>query len=187
MRPFKLARWSGMRRLGSIWRQILKRPRASSSSAIIAEDLQSECSLEHIKAIATGCKITVVTLLTVIEEPQFSYGGYTSQQAIEEKTKQRENEMYQIQKGAEDYLTRAAEDLRKENITVHTDVIQSSINHGAADAILDYARNNKVDLIIMSTHGRSGISRLAFGSITDKVIRHAKIPVLTIIPEGCRD
>ncbi len=43
-----------------------------------------------------------------------------------------------------------------------------------------------MDLIIMSTHGRSGVSRWAFGSVADKVVSHSKIPVLTITPEGCR-
>ena len=92
-----------------------------------------------------------------------------------------------MKKGAEDFLTRAAEDLRKENIMIEIEIIQSSVHHGAAYAILDYAQNNKVDLIIMSTHGRSGISRWAFGSVTDKVIRHSKVPVLTVTPEGCRE
>ena len=56
----------------------------------------------------------------------------------------------------------------------------------AADAILDYAEKNNVDLIIMSTHGRSGISRWAFGSVADRVVRHSIAPVLLVAPAGCR-
>ena len=146
----------------------------------------SECSLEHIKAIATGCRVTTVILLTVIEEPELLVVQYDSQQAIEKEVKQRENQLNEMKKRAEDYLTVAAQELQKENIMVKIEIIQSSVHHGAADAILDYAQNNEVDLIIMSTHGRSGISRWAFGSVTDKVIRHSRIPVLTVTPEGCR-
>ena len=51
---------------------------------------------------------------------------------------------------------------------------------GIAETILDYAENNKVDLIIMSTHGRSGPSRWAFGSVAEKVVRHAPCPVLVV-------
>jgi len=146
----------------------------------------SECSLDHIKAIATGCRVTTVTLLTVIEKPELMMVEYASRQAIEEDIKQRENHLNEMKKGAEDYLNKAAQDLRKENIMVQIEILQPSAYHGAADAILDYAQNNKVDLIIMSTHGRSGISRWAFGSVADKVIRHSKVPVLTVTPEGCR-
>ena len=133
----------------------------------------SECSLEHIKAIATGCKVAEVTLLIVVEEPPLVFMDDASQQWMEEVAKQREKEAREIQKRAEEYLAKVAGSLGKERIVVHAAVIRTPIAHGVADAILDYAQNNKVALIIMSTHGRSGISRWAFGSVTDKVIRHA--------------
>jgi nucleotide-binding universal stress UspA family protein len=41
-------------------------------------------------------------------------------------------------------------------------------------------------LIIISTHGSSGIARWAFGSVADKVVRHAKVPVLISSPAACR-
>ena len=45
-----------------------------------------------------------------------------------------------------------------------------------------YARRNEVDLIVISTHGRSGFSRLSLGSVTDSLIRHTTIPVLVVKP-----
>jgi nucleotide-binding universal stress UspA family protein len=56
----------------------------------------------------------------------------------------------------------------------------------AADAIMGYADQNGVDLIIMSTHGRAGIGRWFMGSVADRVVRHATVPVLTASPAGCR-
>ncbi len=50
----------------------------------------------------------------------------------------------------------------------------------AADVIIDYARSKRADLIVMSTHGRSGLGRWAFGSIADKVLRGAGCPVLLV-------
>ncbi|HLG94168.1 MAG TPA: universal stress protein, partial [candidate division Zixibacteria bacterium] len=50
----------------------------------------------------------------------------------------------------------------------------------AADVIIDYARSRRADLIVMSTHGRSGLGRWAFGSIADKVLRGANCPVLLV-------
>ena len=52
--------------------------------------------------------------------------------------------------------------------------------NAAGRARLKAAVDINADLIAMSTHGRSGLRRLAFGSITDKVIRGAKIPVLLV-------
>jgi nucleotide-binding universal stress UspA family protein len=51
-----------------------------------------------------------------------------------------------------------------------------------SDVLQGYARRHDVDLIVMSTHGRSGISRLSLGSVTDSLIRHTTIPVLVVKP-----
>lgn len=51
-----------------------------------------------------------------------------------------------------------------------------------ADVLEGYARRNDVDLIVISTHGRSGIFRLSLGSVTDSLIRHTTIPVLVVKP-----
>lgn len=51
-----------------------------------------------------------------------------------------------------------------------------------ADVLQGYARRNDVDLIVISTHGRSGFSRLSLGSVTDSLIRHTTIPVLVVKP-----
>jgi nucleotide-binding universal stress UspA family protein len=50
------------------------------------------------------------------------------------------------------------------------------------DVLQGYARRNDVDLIVISTHARSGISRLSLGSVTDSLIRHTTIPVLVVRP-----
>jgi nucleotide-binding universal stress UspA family protein len=50
------------------------------------------------------------------------------------------------------------------------------------DVLQGYARRNDIDLIVISTHGRSGISRLSLGSVTDSLIRHTTIPVLVVKP-----
>lgn len=50
------------------------------------------------------------------------------------------------------------------------------------DVLQGYARRNDVDLIVISTHARSGISRLSLGSVTDSLIRHTTIPVLVVKP-----
>jgi nucleotide-binding universal stress UspA family protein len=50
----------------------------------------------------------------------------------------------------------------------------------AGAAILDVARDEKVDMIVLATHGRTGLTRLLLGSVAEYVIRHATCPVLTL-------
>ena len=50
--------------------------------------------------------------------------------------------------------------------------------------ILQYARENDIDMIVISTHGRTGLKHLLLGSVAEKVVRHAPCQVLTVRPEG---
>ncbi len=52
----------------------------------------------------------------------------------------------------------------------------------AAEEILKYADQENMDMIIMGTHGRKGIDRVLFGSVAEKIVKSAPIPVLTIRP-----
>ena len=49
-----------------------------------------------------------------------------------------------------------------------------------ARAIVNYARDYAINLIVMGTHGRSGFAHLLLGSVTERVVRTAECPVLTI-------
>ena len=72
------------------------------------------------------------------------------------------------------YLDKIAGDLAAQGIKAETVLAKGK----AAQAIIQYAATHAIDLIIMATHGRSGISRWAFGSVADKVLRHSPVPVL---------
>lgn len=50
--------------------------------------------------------------------------------------------------------------------------------------IVRYVRGRNMDLIVMGTHGRSGLAHALIGSVTEKVVRKAPCPVLTVRPEG---
>lgn len=50
--------------------------------------------------------------------------------------------------------------------------------------INEYAQKNGIDIIVMGTHGRTGIDRILLGSVTEKIVRTSKIPVLTVGREG---
>jgi universal stress protein A len=61
---------------------------------------------------------------------------------------------------------------------------ESAFLADTAKAIVTVAREIKPDVIVMSTHGRSGLARLVLGSVTDSVIREAPCPVVTIRPSA---
>ena len=68
-----------------------------------------------------------------------------------------------------------------ENHTPHEIQPELVVQEGvAADSILSFAQAQKTDVIVMGTHGRRGFDRLMLGSVTDRVMRRASCPVLTI-------
>lgn len=139
----------------------------------------SECSLEHIKAMAAGCQVPEVVLFRVAEPvSSLAYASYPEMMNGNMIVRMEEQEKAQ----AEDYIEKMAVRLKKEGIATQAAVVSGK----PADEILDYAKKNQVDLIVMSTHGRSGISRWAFGSVADKVLRHSTVPVLIVSAPGCR-
>jgi len=87
-----------------------------------------------------------------------------------------EQEMEQIRKRAKDYLNKAGKDLKSKGAILRTKVATGN----AAEEIIKTTDEIKADLVAMSTHGRSGISRWAFGSVTDKVLRAGNAPVLVV-------
>jgi nucleotide-binding universal stress UspA family protein len=81
---------------------------------------------------------------------------------------------------AQAYLAKVEADLLAQGLAV-----KSVVRYGhAADEILDHARAGDVDLIAMSTHGRSGVRRWVLGSVAETVVRHAPVPVLLVRSAG---
>jgi nucleotide-binding universal stress UspA family protein len=88
-----------------------------------------------------------------------------------------EEEIQEIKHHVMVYLNQAGEGLRSKGAMVN---IRVKTGGNAGEKILEVAEEIKPDMIAMSTHGRSGLSRFVFGSITDKVLRGANVPVLAV-------
>ncbi len=82
---------------------------------------------------------------------------------------------------AEKYLTNLAEELRKRGFRVTTMV---RTGQQVAVEIIDFAKESGVDLILMCTHGRSGITRWVLGSVALKVLTRAETPILLLRAKG---
>jgi nucleotide-binding universal stress UspA family protein len=79
-----------------------------------------------------------------------------------------------VRKSILSYLDHVAGPIKNEGLKVSTTVLFGK----AADNIVDYAEKNGVDLIAVSTHGRSGLGRWVFGNVTDKILHAGDVPVL---------
>jgi nucleotide-binding universal stress UspA family protein len=60
------------------------------------------------------------------------------------------------------------------------DVITEIVEGVPADVILEYSATHGIDLIIMGTHGRTGVDRFVMGSVAERVVRRSPVPVLTV-------
>lgn len=82
----------------------------------------------------------------------------------------------ELEKNAEIEFDKITSKLKSQNINFVTACLIGK----PSDMIIDYAERNSIDLICIATHGRSGFQHLLFGSTTEKVLRRAKCPVLSV-------
>jgi nucleotide-binding universal stress UspA family protein len=169
----------------------------------------AECVLPHVEAIASGCGTPEVTLVSVTEilrikeklnmpsneSPTYQILGGIGivsgqvMKSVYESTMagQPGNQATRLRdvgkkySQADKYLHRIQQNLIKKGLKVQTLVLLGN----PAEAIVSFATNNGTELIIMASHGRSGISRWASGSVAERVFRSACIPVLMVRAPGC--
>jgi nucleotide-binding universal stress UspA family protein len=134
----------------------------------------AECTLGHVKEIAAAHGISEVVLLTVVEPPRSAAISYLGADRMEGLNKQ-------AHESALEYLQKT-----KARLGLSCDVKTVVMGAMAAEGILDYAEKNAVDLIVMSTHGRSGPSKWFVGSVAERVLERSPVPVFLIPAVTCR-
>ena len=120
----------------------------------------AECALSHAQALAKAMGVKLV-LLQIVPYPEVRDEAVESDWAEE----------------ARRYMNEYAKAIRSEGIETDTEVLWGEV----AEKIVEYAEADKRALLVMSTHGRTGLARLAFGSVTERVLKEAKTtPVLVV-------
>jgi nucleotide-binding universal stress UspA family protein len=139
----------------------------------------AECVFPYVEELAKGCDTKEVILVSVteriqgyraFEDPSQPLGQQLAPEAVGKKEKQ-----------AQRYLDRIAKAMEAKGIKVDTEVLLGD----PAEEIVIYAKHPGCDIIVMSSHGRSGPSRWAHGSVADKVFRASCVPVLMVRAPGC--
>ena len=82
----------------------------------------------------------------------------------------------QLEAEAREYLEATASQLREQGFRVTVEVRSGD----PWDELLDYTRTSQPDLMVMTTHGRGGVARWFFGSVADRLLTHAHVPLLMI-------
>lgn len=62
------------------------------------------------------------------------------------------------------------------------EIVEAVVRGQTAQAIIEYASDNDIDLVVMGTHGRTGLDRFLVGSIAEQVVRESPVPVVTVRP-----
>ncbi len=144
------------------------------SSILLPTDF-SECgnyALRYATSLARTFGASIICV-HVIEPmvPTAGYSGMTEPLPIADITEQLED-------SAERELPRIAECEECAGLQV-----EEVIAHGeAASEIVRVAKARNVDLIVVSSHGRTGLGRILFGSTAEAIVRHASCPVLVVKP-----
>ena len=140
----------------------------------------AECVLPHVEVITTGCKIANVVFVRVIDPAKLS-AILPAQGELGSQEKHRLEEEEHRKKAAEDYLKKIVQENAIENAVFSYEVLKGKV----AETLADWAEKNEVDLIVIASHGRSGISRWVMGSVADRILRSVCVPVLMIRAPGC--
>ena len=150
----------------AIYRRILMATDGSPGTAV---------TLTHAEALAAD-QGAQLKLVTVVDEAIGSYMG--GELAWIDPATLRSN----LLEGARQVLERAAAHARAAGLTVESELIEAPEGH-VGRAIITAANAWPADLLVVSTHGRHGLTRLVLGSMAETLVRWGNLPIL-VVPAG---
>ncbi|KXK22649.1 MAG: UspA domain-containing protein [Chloroflexi bacterium OLB15] len=132
----------------------------------------SQRALPHAVDIAMSNKSELI-LLSIFSAPAQTY---TSELALAGQ----QSALDELRQSRILYLSGLCNELRESGITTQYEVVDGS---DAAASICNYVRASNIDLVVMSTHGRTGLARMIFGSVARAVMECAQVPTLLVHPD----
>jgi len=138
-----------------------------SDSSLKAAEKTSELTEFH------ESQVSILTVLDISKIELSELQSYRSEKSLDKLIEKNKGDM---NKKGKQILNEAAEYFKGKNTE-----IKKIIKYGdAADVICDYAEEKNFDFIILADKGLSGVKRFFLGSISDKVVRHAKSSVIIV-------
>jgi nucleotide-binding universal stress UspA family protein len=136
----------------------------------------AECVLPHLEAVASNCQITTVELVRVVQPVEMHYKAAMPLDFNQEKQLNQS-----AIREAEAYLKQIQARLDASRMTLTTKVLSGHV----AETLASYINMSNADLLLIATHGRSGPSRWAYGSVADRLLHASCIPVFMVRPPEC--
>ena len=138
----------------------------------------AECVLPHVERFIKGCHVSNVVFVRVVE-PITAPVGIGNVYIGREESRERESTR---KSAVKDYLNQIVDRLNHEGTELYSEVLVGRV----ADSLADYTEKNDIDLILIATHGRSGVTRWVRGSVADKILRYSNVPVLMVRAPGTK-
>ena len=139
-----------------------------------------ECTLSHVKNLIKDGTVGEATLLNVVQV-DLPWAAMLSEQ---ESKRIDINAIRQpLFAASKKYLADIQSRLASEGIKVKTESLEGN---RPADTITEYAQKKGMDMIIIGTHGNTGLKKLMVGSVAFGVLHQSHVPVLLIRPESCQ-
>lgn len=129
----------------------------------------AEAVLPHAEALAKSENAELI----ILRVPNIPAAEYIALDPVVASTLRKD-----IREEATNYVTQTVNTLKKDNIKA----IGITKEGPVPDTILEVALETQADMIAMSTHGRTGVKRWLMGSVADKIVHHAHIPIMLIHP-----
>ena len=140
----------------------------------------AECALSHVKNLVKDGAVGEVILLNVVNV------SFTIPMNVRDEI----NDIINNNAIRKDLLIKSRKYLEHVESRLTSDGIKVKVESmegdRPADIISDYAQKNGVDMIIIATHGYTGLKKLMLGSVALEVLHESRIPVLLIRPESCQ-
>jgi len=137
----------------------------------------AECVFGHVEALAKGCQVKEIIFIRAYNPFPIPAGGpelaLSSKEMEALETAQRA--------AVEDYIRGVTERFRRDGFPVKGEATPGPV----AETLTDYIAQNAIDLVVIATHGRSGVSRWVWGSVADRILRGSCAPVLMVRAPGC--
>jgi universal stress protein A len=133
----------------------------------IDESRWSRAAVEWVRDMTwpLGTRIVVLSVVEAAVYAIIEYGGTLVDDPLQERVREREEQ-----------VARAERELKKAGL-----VVSGRVTHGVpSDTIVDAAATEKADLVVVGSHGRTGLTRLLMGSVASHVLTHAPCSVLVV-------
>jgi len=110
--------------------------------------------------------ITILTVITGIYQPSIGFSMKFNKDLLDKENKILKKIFSKLQDTA-----------KKKDVNLSLKIIQ---DHSVSNAIIKYVNSHKYDLIVIGSHGRTGLNRIILGSVANTVVQQADIPVMVV-------